>query len=63
MKNFKCYIEKFLDYAMEFTDVTAYNSTLTDSTAVNSSMFSNIYKTILNGAGNHRYRLFSKRKF
>jgi len=37
-----------LDYAMEFTDVTAYNGTLTDSTAVNSSVFSNIYKTIGN---------------
>jgi len=35
-----------LDYAMEFTDVTAYNGTLTDSTAVNSFVFSTIYKTI-----------------
>jgi|GEM_PF-617942 len=38
-----------LDYAMEFTDVTAYNGTLTDSTAVNSSVFSNIYKTLVMG--------------
>jgi len=38
-----------LDYAMEFTDVTAYNGKLTDSTAVNSSVFSNIYKTLLMG--------------
>jgi len=38
-----------LDYAMEFTDVTAYNGTLTDSTAVNSSVFSNIYKTLFMG--------------
>jgi len=35
-----------LDYAMEFTDVTAYNGTLTDSTYVNANVVGDIYKTL-----------------
>jgi hypothetical protein len=38
-----------LDYAMEFTNVPAYNGTLTDSTSVDINVFSNIYKTLLMG--------------
>lgn len=35
-----------LDYAMEFTDVTAYNVTVTDTTYVNANIVGYIYKTI-----------------
>jgi hypothetical protein len=35
-----------LDYAMEFTDVTAYNGTLTDSTYLNANVVGDIYKTL-----------------
>lgn len=36
-----------LDYAMDFTNVAAYNGKLTDSTHVNVNAFSDIYKTLL----------------
>jgi len=39
---------------MEFTDVTAYNGTLIDSTAVNPQIFSNIYKTLFMGNKNKK---------
>ena len=35
-----------LDYAMEFTNVPAYNGTLTDSTYVDATILGNIYKTL-----------------
>ena len=35
-----------LDYAMEFTDVTAYNGVLTDTTFVNANILGDIYKTL-----------------
>ena len=35
-----------LDYAMEFTDVTAYNGVLTDSTFINTHVMGEIYKTL-----------------
>ena len=35
-----------LDYAMEFTDVTAYNGALTDSTYVDANVLGDIYKTL-----------------
>lgn len=35
-----------LDYAMEFTDVTAYNGALTDTTYINSNIVGDIYKTL-----------------
>ena len=35
-----------LDYAMEFTNVQAYNGQLTDSTIVDVNAFGNIYKTL-----------------
>ncbi len=35
-----------LDYAMEFTDVTAYNGVLTDTTFVDANIMGDIYKTI-----------------
>lgn len=38
-----------LDYAMEFTNVTAYNGTLTDSTYVDANILGNIYKTLFMG--------------
>src|SRR5690554_451774 len=38
-----------LDYAMEFTDVTAYDGRLTDSTYVDVNVFGNIYKTLFMG--------------
>lgn len=38
-----------LDYAMEFTDVMAYNGVLTDSTAIDVNVYSNIYKTLFMG--------------
>ena len=38
-----------LDYAMEFTDLTAYNGTLNDSIIVDANVFSSIYKTLLMG--------------
>lgn len=38
-----------LDYAMEFTDVPAYNGTLTDSTYVNVNTVGDIYKTLFMG--------------
>uniref|UniRef100_UPI00404B779C hypothetical protein n=1 Tax=Flavobacterium sp. TaxID=239 RepID=UPI00404B779C len=36
-----------LDYAMEFTDVTAYNGVLTDSTFINTHVMGEIYKTLI----------------
>ena len=38
-----------LDYAMEFTNVPAYNGTLTDSTLINTNVLGNIYKTLFMG--------------
>ncbi len=38
-----------LDYAMEFTNVQAYNGTITDSTAINAGVMSSIYKTLFMG--------------
>ena len=38
-----------LDYAMEFTNVPAYNGTLTDSTYVDANVMGNIYKTLFLG--------------
>lgn len=35
-----------LDYGMEFTDVTAYNGVLTDTTYVNANILGDIYKTL-----------------
>ena len=35
-----------LDYAMEFTDVTAYNGVLTDSTYIDINVIGDIYKTL-----------------
>ena len=35
-----------LDYAMEFTDVTAYNGALTDSTYIDINVMGDIYKTL-----------------
>lgn len=35
-----------LDYAMEFTDVTAYNGILTDTTYVDADVLGNVYKTL-----------------
>ncbi len=35
-----------LDYAIEFTDVTAYNGILTNSTYVNANVVGDIYKTL-----------------
>lgn len=34
-----------LDYAMEFTDVTAYNGVLTDTTYIDANILDDIYKT------------------
>jgi len=41
-----------LDYGMEFTSVEAFDGILSDSTAVNSSVFSTIYKTLFMGNKN-----------
>ena len=38
-----------LDFAMEFTDITAYNGNLTDSTAIDMTVLGNIYKTLYMG--------------
>ena len=35
-----------LDYAMEFTNVTAYNGVLTDSTYIDINVIGDIYKTL-----------------
>ncbi|OYQ42804.1 hypothetical protein [Flavobacterium aurantiibacter] len=35
-----------LDYGMEFTNVTAYNGVLTDSTDINTNVLGDIYKTL-----------------
>ncbi len=35
-----------LDYAMEFTDVTAYNGVTTDTTYINANVMGDIYKTL-----------------
>ncbi|MGC1472339.1 MAG: T9SS type A sorting domain-containing protein [Psychroserpens sp.] len=35
-----------LDYAMEFTDVEAYNGVLTDTTYINANILGDIYKTL-----------------
>ena len=35
-----------LDYAMEFTDVTAYNGALTDTTYIDINVMGDIYKTL-----------------
>jgi hypothetical protein len=37
------------DYALEFTNVPAYNGTLTDSTYVDANVMGNIYKTLFMG--------------
>lgn len=41
-----------LDYALEFTNVEAYNGTITDSTDVNITAYSNIYKTLFMAKAN-----------
>lgn len=41
--------EILLDYAMEFTNVPAYNGTISDSTFVNANAIGNIYKTLFMG--------------
>lgn len=38
-----------LDFAMEFTNVKAYNGNLTDSTAIDLDVYGNIYKTLFMG--------------
>lgn len=38
-----------LDYAMEFTDVSAYNGILTDTTYINANLVGDIYKTLFMG--------------
>lgn len=35
-----------LDYAMEFTNVEAYNGVVTDSTYINANVVGDIYKTL-----------------
>jgi len=35
-----------LDYAMEFTDVTAYNGVITDTTYINANVVGDVYKTL-----------------
>lgn len=35
-----------LDYAMEFTDVKAYNGVLTDTTYIDANVMGDIYKTL-----------------
>jgi hypothetical protein len=35
-----------LDYAIEFSDVTAYNGVLTDTTYINANVLGDIYKTL-----------------
>jgi hypothetical protein len=35
-----------LDYAMEFTDVAAYNGVLTDTTYIDANVLGDIYKTL-----------------
>lgn len=47
-----------LDYAMEFTDVPSYNGTLTDSTYIDMTVYSNIYKTLLMGKVSNDTLLF-----
>jgi len=41
--------EILLDYAMEFTNVPAYNGVLTDSTFIDVNIMGNIYKTLFMG--------------
>ena len=36
-----------LDYAVEFTDVAAYNGVLTDTTYIDANILGDIYKTLL----------------
>lgn len=38
-----------LEYAFPFADLKSYNGSLTDSTAINLDVFSNIYKTLMMG--------------
>jgi hypothetical protein len=38
-----------LDYVMEFTNVEAYDGTLTDSTYVNANVVGDIYKNLISG--------------
>lgn len=38
-----------LDYAMEFTDVTAYNGVITDTTYIDANVMGDIYKTLFMG--------------
>lgn len=38
-----------LDFAMEFTNVEAYNGNLTDSTGIDLDVYGNIYKTLFMG--------------
>ena len=49
-----------LDYAMEFTNVPAYNGTLTDSTYVDANILGNIYKTLFMGKVTTSTQYFSK---
>lgn len=54
-----------LDFAMEFTNVPAFNGTLTDSTVINMTAFRQIYNTLLMGAINDEpsYFLLAPEKF
>lgn len=49
-----------LDYAMEFTNVPAYNGTLTDSTYVDANILGNIYKTLFMGKVTTNTQYFPK---
>jgi hypothetical protein len=52
--------EILLDYAMEFTNVPAYNGTITDSTFVNANAIGNIYKTLFMGKVTTNTQYFPK---
>ncbi len=49
-----------LDYAMEFTDVPAYNGTLTNNTYVDANVLGNIYKTLFMGKVTNSTQYFPK---
>ncbi|MUU79885.1 hypothetical protein [Winogradskyella endarachnes] len=49
-----------LDYAMEFTNVPAYNGTITDSTYIDANVLGNIYKTLFMGKVTTSTQYFTK---
>ncbi|WGH75363.1 T9SS type A sorting domain-containing protein [Tenacibaculum tangerinum] len=49
-----------LDYAMEFTNVPAYNGTLTDSTYISTNVLGSIYKTLFMGKATTSTQYFPK---